>query len=971
MEKTVRKKKSKVSENGNGRVQGETPMNLPDARKFIIIRGARVHNLKNIDIDIPKNKLTVVTGVSGSGKSSLVFDTIYAEGQRRYVESLSSYARQFLERMNKPDVDFMAGLAPSMAIEQKTRTRNPRSTVGTTTEIYDYLRLLFARIGKTYSPVSGKLVTKDLPDTIIKEISDLAGNDSLKLYVFFKQNFTDKAILQSVLVGLRAKGFYRIFVNDEVVDLNDHEDEDVIKMISKQKEGEPLKVIVDRLSFDPSDDESVSRLNDSIEMSYKESDGFVTIRVLNDDGFKDYEFNHYLERDGIRFLEPEARMFSFNNPFGACEKCQGFGKTMDIDYDLVIPDKRKSVFQGAIAPFTTPKHSKHLTELIENAEYLGIDVHKPIAKFSDKEMKVLFDGGKGFIGINKFFKKVEREASYKLHYRVLLNKYRAYTKCSECGGSRLRKEALYIRITDKTIADIVKMKISEAYDFFVNLKLNSYDKQISGRILEEIISRLKYLNEVGLTYLTLDRLSNSLSGGESQRINLSTSLGSSLVGSVYVLDEPSIGLHPRDNDRLINIMKSLRDLGNTVLVVEHDSDMMEAADDIIDMGPLAGEQGGEVIFQGTYKEILTDKNSLTGKYLSGKEKIKVPSDRRKITKDTLFITIKGASENNLKEIDVNIPLNMFACITGVSGSGKSTFVNDILYGALKKKLEGSYSEKIGKFDELIGHKNIDAVEIVDQTPIGRTLRSNPVTYIKAFDVIRDAFASTAIAKRKNLTPGYFSFNVPGGRCETCEGTGIVKIEMQFMADILLECEVCHGKRYKHDVLDITLKGGDGSFKNISEVLEMTVFEAIKFFKPYPKIASKLKVLEDVGLGYIRLGQSGSTLSGGESQRVKLAYHLTFQERGNNTLFIFDEPTTGLHFNDVSKLLKCFDQLIKKGNSVLVIEHNLDVIKCADYLIDLGPDSGDAGGEIVAEGTPEVVAKSTGSYTAKYLKKYLK
>ncbi|HLT23792.1 MAG TPA: excinuclease ABC subunit UvrA, partial [Ignavibacteria bacterium] len=549
--------------------------------------------------------------------------------------------------------------------------------------------------------------------------------------------------------------------------------------------------------------------------------------------------------------------------------------------------------------------------------------------------------------------------------------YRAYTTCNECGGSRLRKEALYIRITDKTIADIVKMKISEAYDFFVNIKLNAYDKQVSGRIFEEIISRLKYLNEVGLTYLTLDRLSNSLSGGESQRINLSTSLGSSLVGSVYVLDEPSIGLHPRDNDRLINIMKSLRDLGNTVLVVEHDSDMMEAADGIIDMGPLAGELGGEVIFQGTYKEILSDKNSLTGKFLSGKEKIKVPAERRKITKDTQYITIKGASENNLKDIDVNIPLNMFACITGVSGSGKSTFVNDILYGALKKKLEGSYSDKIGKFDEIIGHKNIDAVEIVDQTPIGRTLRSNPVTYIKAFDVIRDAFASTPVAKRKNLTPGYFSFNVPGGRCETCEGTGIVKIEMQFMADILLECEVCRGKRYKIDVLDITLKSGEGSLKNISEVLDMTVVEAIKFFKPYPKISAKLKVLEDVGLGYIRLGQSGSTLSGGESQRVKLAYHLTFQERGDNTLFIFDEPTTGLHFNDVSKLLKCFDQLIKKGNSVLVIEHNLDVIKCADYVIDLGPDSGDAGGEIVAEGTPEAVAKSSKSFTAKYLKKYLK
>ncbi|MCB0722747.1 MAG: excinuclease ABC subunit UvrA [Ignavibacteriae bacterium] len=967
MEKVIKKTKASSDKNGSG----PAGKSLPDARKFIIIRGARVHNLKNIDVDIPKQKLVVVTGVSGSGKSSLVFDTIYAEGQRRYVESLSSYARQFLERMNKPDVDFMAGLAPSMAIEQKTRTRNPRSTVGTTTEIYDYLRLLFARIGKTYSPESGKLVTKDLPDTIIKEISGLAKGGTLKLYVYFKQNFTDKAILQSVLTGLRAKGFYRLFLKDEIVDLNDIEDKDLIEKIWKSSKDEPLKIIVDRFTLDVSDQETLSRLNDSIEMAYKESDGFVTIRVMNETAYDDHEYNHYLERDGIRFLEPEPRMFSFNNPFGACERCQGFGRTMDIDYDLVIPDKKKSIFQGAIAPFSTPKHSKHLSSLIEVADDLGIDIHKPVGKFTSDEMKKIFKGGKSFIGVDKFFKRVEKEASYKLHYRVLLNKYRAYTTCSECDGSRLRKEALYVKIADKTIADIVKMKISEAYDFFIDLKLSAYDKQISGRILEEIISRLKYLNEVGLTYLTLDRLSNTLSGGESQRINLSTSLGSSLVGSVYVLDEPSIGLHPRDNDRLISIMKSLRDLGNTVIVVEHDSDMMEASDEIIDMGPLAGEQGGELVFQGSYKEILTDKKSLTGKYLSGKEQIKVPASRRKVDSKSDFITVKGASENNLKDIDVNIPLNVFACITGVSGSGKSTLVNDILYGALKKKLEGSYNEKIGSHDEIVGVKKIDSVEIVDQTPIGRTLRSNPVTYIKAFDVIREAFSSTSAAKRKGLTPGYFSFNVPGGRCETCEGTGIVKIEMQFMADILLECEVCRGKRYKLDVLDITLKGGDGSHKNISEVLDMTVTDAIKFFKPYPKIVSKLKILDDVGLGYIRLGQSGSTLSGGESQRVKLAYHLTFQDKGNNTLFIFDEPTTGLHFNDVSKLLKCFEQLIKKGNSVLVIEHNLDVIKCADWIIDLGPESGDDGGYIVTEGTPEAVAKSSKSYTGKYLKKYLK
>ena len=946
-----------------------------DPKKFIVIKGARVHNLKNVSIDIPKYKLIVFTGVSGSGKSSLVFDTVYAEGQRRYVESLSSYARQFLERLNKPDVDFMSGLAPSMAIEQKTQIKNPRSTVGTTTEIYDYLRLLYARIGKTYSPVSGNLVKKDSPESIIDEINSFTKNEFVKIYILTKLFIKDESELIISTNDLKSKGFYRLLINDELADLNDVTDEELINKIKPAKGSNGsseihLTVLIDRFNFYPANNESLSRMNDSIELAYRESDGYVIIRVFENDNYKDYRYNKFLEEDGIRFEEPEPRLFSFNNPFGACEKCQGFSRTMGIDMNLVVSDKRKSLFNGAINVFSTPKHSTHLSDLINEAEDHGVDVHIPFNKLSDKQREYIYKGGKRYIGLNKFFKMIEREAAYKLHYRVLLNRYRAFTTCSDCEGSRLRREALYVKINDKTIFEVVKMKIDEAYNFFLNIKLSEYERKISERILEEIISRLKYLVEVGLTYLTLDRLSNTLSGGESQRINLSTSLGSSLVGSIYVLDEPSVGLHPRDNYKLINIMKSLRDLGNTVLVVEHDSDMMKEANEIVDMGPFAGEKGGEIIFQGTYPQILKESKSLTGKFLSGKIKIEVPKVRREITKSTKFIKIKGARENNLKDIEAKIPLGMLVCITGVSGSGKSTLINNILFGDLKRKLEGSYNEKIGEHDSVEGHENIDSIEMVNQNPIGKTPRSNPVTYIKAFDVIRETFAESPEAKKRNLYSGYFSFNVPGGRCETCEGTGIIKIEMQFMADINLECEACKGKRYKQDVIEIKIRGNDGMHKNISEVLEMTVLEAINFFKPYPKIVKKLKILDDVGLGYLRVGQSSTTLSGGESQRVKLAYHLTFQENGKRTLFMFDEPTTGLHFYDVSKLLGCFEELIKKGNSVLVIEHNLEVIKCADYIIDLGPESGDEGGYIVAKGTPEEVVKEKNSYTGKYLKNFI-
>jgi len=951
------------------------PAQFSDPRKFIVIKGARVHNLKNVSIDIPKHKLIVFTGVSGSGKSSLVFDTVYAEGQRRYVESLSSYARQFLERLNKPDVDFMSGLAPSMAIEQKTQIKNPRSTVGTTTEIYDYLRLLYARIGKTYSPISGKLVKKDSPESIIDEITSLIKNEFAKVYILTNFFIKDKNELIFRIGDLKSKGFYRLLIQDELVDLNDVAAEEILNKIKSAKGSNGsseiyLTVLIDRLNFYPADNESISRVNDSIELAYRESDGYVTVRLFENGKFAEYSYNKFLEEDGIRFEEPEPRLFSFNNPFGACEKCQGFSRTMGIDMDLVISDKRKSIFNGAINVFSTPKHSAHLTDLLIEAEEYEVDAHIPFNKLSDKQREFIYKGGKKYIGLNKFFKMIEKEAAYKLHYRVLLNRYRAYTTCSDCEGSRLRREAMYVKINDKTIFEIVKMKIDEAYNFFLNIKLSGYERKISERILEEIISRLRYLVEVGLTYLTLDRLSNTLSGGESQRINLSTSLGSSLVGSIYVLDEPSIGLHPRDNYKLINIMKSLRDLGNTVLVVEHDGDMMKEADEIVDMGPFAGEKGGEIIFQGTYPQILKESKSLTGKFLSGKIKIEVPKVRREITKSTKFIKIKGARENNLKDIEALIPLGMLVCVTGVSGSGKSTLINNILYGDLKRKLEGSYNERIGEHDSVEGFEYIDSIEMVNQNPIGKTPRSNPVTYIKAFDVIRETFSESPEARKRNLHSGYFSFNVPGGRCETCEGTGIIKIEMQFMADIILECEACKGKRYKQEVLEIKIKGNEGMHKNISEVLEMTVLEAINFFKPYPKIVKKLKILDDVGLGYLRVGQSSTTLSGGESQRVKLAFHLTFQEDGKRTLFMFDEPTTGLHFYDVSKLLGCFEELIKKGNSVLVIEHNLEVIKCADYIIDLGPESGDEGGHIVAVGTPEELVKEKRSYTGKYLKNFI-
>lgn len=927
-------------------------------KNVIVVRGARVHNLKNVSFEVPRNKLIVFTGVSGSGKSSLAFDTIYAEGQRRYVESLSSYARQFLERMDKPDVDFIQGISPAMAIEQKTNTRNPRSTVGTTTEIYDYLRLLFARVGKTYCHKCGRLVTRDSVHDVMTALAkeaNAANSSSLKLYVTFPLPLHENESVETALENLKKEGFFRVVVAKEVVDLND-------RHLPKSLTAPEIGVLVDRLAFKPGEENS--RLADSIETAFASSGGAAEVFLL--DGEKTLRFNQNFECStcGIKYEEPEPRLFSFNNPFGACPECQGFGKTIGIDMDLVVPDKRKSLRQDAIQPYATPKFRENYRSLLSIAKNAKLRVDVPFSELTDNELDIVMNGFGNFDGITGFFKMLEKK-SYKIYYRVLLSRYRGYTTCPVCGGARVRKEALNIKVGDKKISDIVRMTITQAREFFAALALAPYEQEIAKRILEELKKRLNYLDEVGIGYLTLDRLSNTLSGGESQRINLATSLGSSLVGALYVLDEPSIGLHPRDNDRLITILKALRDVGNTVLVVEHDADMMRASDIIVDLGPKAGEFGGEIVYNGPSPEIVREPKSLTGKYLSGKLEIPIPRMRRE--RNGSALTIVGARENNLKNIDVTIPLNLLVCITGVSGSGKSTLVHDVLYAGLKK-LKGEPVEKIGAFTSIKGHEQISAVAMVDQSPIGRSPRSNPATYLQIFDQIRNLFAATQAAKVHGFGPGHFSFNVPGGRCEACEGDGVVKVEMQFLADLYLQCDSCKGARYKKEVLEVLFHG-----KSITDVLGMTVTEAIQFFSADPqgkKVAQRLKVLEDVGLGYLRLGQSATTLSGGEAQRIKLAAHLNEPVRGTHTLFLFDEPTTGLHFDDISKLIRCFTALIDAGNSVVIIEHNLDVIKCADFIIDLGPEAGQDGGAIVAVGTPEELTLNSVSHTGRFLKSYL-
>lgn len=922
-------------------------------KNYIQIKGARVNNLKNIDVDIPKNKLVVITGMSGSGKSSLAFDTLYAEGQRRYVESLSSYARQFMGRMNKPEVDYIKGIAPAIAIEQRVITSNPRSTVGTSTEIYDYLKLLYARIGKTYSPVSGQLVTKDTVSSIVDFATALEEGTSITIYAPLIP--TNDRKLKEELSLLLQKGFVRIKYKGELQKIESIIDDK--KVDNKAiKEGE-IEIVTDRLRID-SDDDTLNRLSDSIQTALFEGKGNCSIAV----GDELHHFSDRFELDGILFEEPTANFFSFNNPYGACRRCEGYGKVIGIDPDLVIPDKSRSVYDGAIAPWRGEKMGEWLQALIKVSLKFDFPIHRSYSDLTAAQKKVLWTGNKYFSGLNQFFQELE-EQTYKIQYRVMLSRYRGKTDCPECHGSRLRQDATYVKVGDRSITDIVLMPLDKALEFFQGLELKGNDLLIAKRLLSEIESRLQFLCDVGLSYLTLNRLSNSLSGGESQRINLATSLGSSLVGSIYVLDEPSIGLHPRDTQRLIGVLKSLRDIGNTVIVVEHEQEMMEAADYLIDIGPEAGINGGELVFAGHYDDIIKDQRSLTGRYLSGKDQIVIPAQRRTWNNS---ITVKGAHENNLQGIDVTFPLNNFTVVTGVSGSGKTSLVKRILYPALQKAI-GNYSgEQTGVYDGIEGDiDRVEQIEMVDQNPIGRSSRSNPVTYVKAWDEVRALYSNLPVAKAAGLKPAAFSFNVEGGRCDVCQGEGEVKIEMQFMADIVLPCEACEGKRFKQHVLDVQYKS-----KSVSDVLELSVDEAIFFFADQPKILSKLQPLQDVGLGYVKLGQSSSTLSGGEAQRIKLASFLIKGNNSKKTLFIFDEPTTGLHFHDIKKLLKSFEALINLGNSILVIEHNMDMIKSADWVIDIGPEGGDKGGKLVFAGLPEDLVKCKDSYTGQYLQTHL-
>ena len=915
--------------------------------KKIVVKGAREHNLKNLSFEIPRNKLVVFTGVSGSGKSSLVFDTIYAEGQRRYVESLSSYARQFLERMNKPDVDFIQGISPAVAIEQKTVARNSRSTVGTTTEVYDYLRLLFARIGKTICFQCGKEVKKATTTTVVDWLEEQ--EEGTKFYLGFPLHEHEGHSAKEEVELLKKRGFFRIYNGKKLIDLNEEK--------NSVKSAKDIRVIIERFKVDK---EGVrEKLSDSIEVTFKE--GESRLILINAETGEEKEFNKFYECCGIRYEEPEPRFFSFNNPFGACPVCQGFSKTIGIDMNLVIPDPNLSIMDGAIAPFRGAKYSSFLRDLVQNAKAFKISLNIPFKQLTQNQVELVKKGFGTYLGIDGFFQKLEQK-TYKMHVRVMLSRFRGYTICNACKGSRLRREALQVKIAGKSIYDVVALPIEHSLKFFEELKLSDYDMLVGERVLKEIIKRLRFLNDVGIGYLTMDRLSSTLSGGETQRINLATSLGSSLVGTLYVLDEPTIGLHPRDNNRLIQLLKNLRDIGNTVLVVEHDSEMMQNADLIFDMGPRAGINGGEIIATGTVDDILKSNDSLTGKYLSGKMKIPLP--KKRLIRKSKSIEIIGARENNLKNISLEIPLNRFVVVTGVSGSGKSTLIHDVLYAGVAKYF-GMAPSHIGKYDDIVGAKYIDEIQIVDQSPIGKSPRSNPISYVKAFEHIRELFASTHQARSRGYKPGYFSFNVPGGRCETCQGDGYIKVEMQFLADLYLTCDDCGGTRFKKETREITYHG-----KNLVDVLEMTVSEALEFFKDHRKTEKILQVLSDVGLGYIKLGQPSNTLSGGEAQRVKLASHLAASRENKHTLFIFDEPTTGLHFDDISKLLNCFNMLVQRNNSVVIIEHNLDVIKCADYVIDLGPDAGEKGGKVVATGTPEEIVEVENSWTGKYLKEYL-
>ncbi len=927
-----------------------------DPKDFIIIKGARVNNLKNISLAIPRNRFVVITGLSGSGKSSLAFDTLYADGQRRYVESLSAYARQFLGRMSKPDVDYIKGIAPAIAIEQRVNTLNPRSTVGTSTEIYEYLKLLYARIGNTYSPVSGALVKRDSVSDVVDYI--LSMKEGTRINIFAPLDFTSqKGDLATKCGVLMQQGFTRVMLDSEIFRI-----EDICgKKIKKHKE---CFILVDRFSVSGDDEELPGRIADSVQTAYFESHGYCVVEKTDSDTER-ITFSNKFEADGLTFEEPSENLFSFNNPYGACKTCEGYGSIIGIDEDLVIPNKSLSIYEDAVACWRGEKMGEWKNELLLHAYKFDFPIHKPVYELTPSQRELLWSGNEHFHGLSAFFEWVESQ-NYKVQYRVMMSRYRGKTTCPDCKGTRLRSDASYVKINGRSISELVLTPVAELIQFCRNLELTEYEQTLSKRLLTEINNRLEVLNDVGLGYLTLNRLSGSLSGGESQRINLSTALGSNLVGSMYILDEPSIGLHPRDTQRLIKVLLRLRDLGNTVIVVEHDEEIIRAADRIIDIGPLAGRNGGEVVFEGDIRELKKDKMSLTGQYLSGKRSILIPESRRKWKE---FIEIKGARENNLKNISVKIPLHIFTVITGVSGSGKTSLIKRILYPALKK-IHGGYGEKTGKFDLIDGDiERIGAVEMVDQNPIGRSSRSNPATYIKAFDEIRNLFSEQQLAKVRGYKPGYFSFNIEGGRCEECEGDGVVKIEMQFMADIFLPCESCKGKRFREEVLDIKYRE-----KSVVDILDMTVDEAMEFFgnsnKPTThekRILARLKPLQDVGLGYLHLGQSSSTLSGGEAQRIKLAFFLSKGTSEKPTLFIFDEPTTGLHFHDIHKLLISFESLIGSGHSILVIEHNQEVIKSADWLIDLGKEGGEEGGHVVFEGTPEEILKAENSYTGFYLK----
>jgi excinuclease ABC subunit A len=942
------------------KIPDDTHLDKLDPKEYIIIKRARVNNLKNLSVAIPRNKMVVITGLSGSGKSSLAFDTLFAEGQRMYVESLSSYARQFLGRMEKPDVDYIKGVSPAIAIEQKVNTRNPRSTVGTSTEIYDYLKLLFARIGKTYSPVSGKEVKRDSVTDVVAAINKLPAGT--RVMVACPLRVAKGRKVADELNLLLSKGFARILLDGEVKfieELLQPADAGAKKKKSVKIEGE-CEILIDRASVAPEDEDTTFRLSDSVQTAFFEGEGDCIIYA---EGNPKLHFSDRFELDGMKFTEPSVNFFSFNNPFGACQTCEGFGKVLGIDEDLVIPDKGLSVYEGAIAPWRSEAMSEWAKPLLKNGIKFDFPIHRPYHELTQAQRNLLWTGNEFFDGINDFFKHLETK-TYKIQYRVMLSRYRGRTNCPDCRGTRLRKDAQYVKIADTSITDLVLMPIEDVLVFFEKLKLPAYEQKISDRILTEIKSRLGYMVKVGLGYLTLNRITSTLSGGEYQRIKLATSLGSALVGSMYVLDEPSIGLHPKDTARMVEVLKSLRDMGNTVIIVEHEEEIMRAADQIIDIGPDAGSHGGELVFQGVIREINGKVKSHTTDYLSGRETIPVPSMRRKWSDS---ITVIGARENNLKNLTVKFPLGALTVVTGVSGSGKSTLIKKILYPAVGR-MSGSVAETPGRYDKLDGDvSRITQVEFVDQNPIGKSSRSNPISYVKAYDTIRQMFADIPLSKQRGYKPSHFSFNVEGGRCETCQGEGEIKVEMQFMADIFLKCESCNGKRFKQEILEIECNG-----KNIADILDLTVEDALGFFQDKKAIYDKIVPLNDVGLGYVKLGQSSNSLSGGEAQRVKLASFLGKNSTEGNILFIFDEPTTGLHFHDISKLLKAINALVDQGHSVIVIEHNLEIIKCADWIIDLGPEGGEKkGGQLLFEGTPEEMVKKGKGYTAEYLKNKLK